>query len=194
VTKINQQSEKTNPTEAVNAAIRSGQFKLKTEMSDPERMACALDWGARLYPYGSFHYNILLMAIRGYSKVPSINSKDVDLLRGKMARVRQILMRDYKRTTCTLIGVGIRATVDVTDLGDNAVPKAKERKKQANNGLIAIEGIADLSTLPAGPEGDRVRAIFSSVRELNRFARQEAPLLAKPIPGAPKGSKKVPPR
>lgn len=102
-----------------------------SHMTIPERAAHALDWAAAHNRGQVVPYNILLKAAMGYSRTPRLQTQEVEQLRTKMSRVRQILEKTYGRALVSVPGIGVRATSDGEDAVKNAAQPAGVRLERA---------------------------------------------------------------
>lgn|GEM_PF-5422787 len=171
-------------------AIKAGVSPLDTANADPMRVAVLLDWAAREYPYEFVPYNYLLKGIRGFKQTPAVGSKDVDRVRSRVAPAKLILMRDFGRTTLSLAGGGVRATVDSMDTAKNVLPSQMRRVQAASSGFIRTRGLVDVRQLPKNAEGEQVkRWLHKTADEAMRVLGAEGfleKLLAPPAPAEPK--------
>ncbi len=133
---------------SITDAISAGEYKVQEKLRVPERMAHYLDWAAAKYPKAYTPYNFVLKAIMGFEKTPRLGSEDVDRLRGKITRTREILQELYGRDLDTQPGVGVRATVDDADTTTVALPKKVKRLAAASNSVKKTMDLIDPKKLP----------------------------------------------
>jgi hypothetical protein len=100
-------------------------------MTIPERTAHALDWAAAHNGGMIVPYNILLKAVMGYNRMPRLKTEEVEALRRKMSRARQLLEKVYGRALVAVTGIGVRATVDGEDAVRNSAKPAGARLERA---------------------------------------------------------------
>jgi hypothetical protein len=130
-------------------AVNFKDFRYEEGHSDPQRAAQALDWAAEQFPEQWVAYNILLRAIRGFSHTPKLASRDVENLRHKMSRVREILRRVYSRDLISEPGVGVRATSASLDVLKTAMVQRARRLASASTNYAATAALVEASEIPA---------------------------------------------
>lgn len=122
--------------------------------SIPEKMAKLLDWAAEEAPGVVLRYPQIAKALLGMTKTPRKDSKEVDMIRGRVSPTRQRLIKYYERDLVTETGIGCRATISDADALENCVTKrarrlmiAKDRLVESIN-IIQEEGLLESSDIP----------------------------------------------
>lgn len=151
----------------VTDAISAGEYVPDTALNKPARCAHFLDWAAATYPRQYVPYNYVVKAIEGYGKLPRLETQEVDAMRQRLARVRDLLHRDYKRDLDTQPGVGVRATVDSADVLVTTAEKRGKRLIAAKNAFEQTVRLVDPAKLPDTPAMARHKKWFqTSLRDL----------------------------
>lgn len=134
---------------SITDAVNAGEYKTQEKLTIPQRMAHYLDWAATKYPKAYTPYNFVLKAIMGFAKTPRLSTEEVDRLRSKITRVRDILQTDYGRDIDTQPGVGVRATTDDADTLTVALPKKVKRLQSASASVKKTADLIDPAKLPS---------------------------------------------
>ena len=128
-------------------------YKFDAKWSRVMRIAHFLNWAAEHLPYDLIPHNEICRAISGYDRTPAHNSKEVESVRSSMSAVRTKLESDmFKRGLISEIGVGVRASVDATDVVKNCIPVRHDRIRRGKVALIRTSGLvgsADKITDPS---------------------------------------------
>jgi hypothetical protein len=118
----------------------------------PERMAHAIDWASAQFPKQWVALNVLLKAVMGYAHLPTMRSKEIDGLRGRTGRTREILRVKYGRGLLVGRGLGMRGTVGSEDAMKTAVVAATQRYASMSASLSKIATLVDISEVKATAE------------------------------------------
>lgn len=131
------------------------------------RLAMFLDWAAQEMPERAIPYQHIAKVIMMKSRVPSPDSTEVRQIKGAISRAKRILLSHFKRGLVPTPGVGIRATVDDTDLAKTQVENDVRRLKQAAD---AIDRSVSAVNASAIRERD-VRKRFGAITRFNKALR-----------------------
>jgi len=163
-------------------------YQTETKMTITNRAAHYLDWAARNYPQHYTQYNVLLKAIMGYDRMPSLSSKEVERLRNGLGRIRVALSTKYNRELVTQAGIGIRATINDADTLRNILPKKSRRLQSARTSFLGTVKNIDAASIPNTPEMLRLKEWLN--RGVKEVVRQigskefEQKLLPPPVDAA----------
>jgi hypothetical protein len=128
---------------------RIAEYKHIPSLNVPQRIAHFLDWSASHIKKTYFQYNIICKAINGYNHTPRLDTKDVEMVRYSMTRVKHILREKYKRGFDYSRGLGVRATVDDNDTTNYSLANAARRFVSSKQNVDRIASIIDQSKLSA---------------------------------------------
>jgi hypothetical protein len=155
------------------------QYEPDTTQSMTKRIAHFLDWAADNMPKEFLQYNVVLKAVMGYKHLPRLETKEVEFVRSAITRVRKVLLETYRRGTVTMPGVGVRATVDDSDMVVHDVTKKGKRVQSAVKSFTEAVNIVNPANIPKTPEmapytkyvrdAKEVAAVFGSKDFLNRL-------------------------
>lgn len=129
-------------------AKKNGHYEINLKMSNSARAAHYLSWKAVHEPGSFIAYNELLKTITGVGRMPQLKSEEVEHLRKNAHMIRKLLSDKYDREMVSLPGVGIRATVDDSDVLKNVVPRKASRLQSARNGFIKTVSRIDQKRIP----------------------------------------------
>lgn len=136
-------------------------FTTDAKLTIPARAAALLDWAAEHYPMQFVAYNVLLKGVMGYGKMPRLDTKEVEQLRAKITRIREILMSDFGRELVTMPGSGCRATVDSADTLKHNVTKRIVKVRLAKQALAKTASLVDPSKVPNTEEYKALKSWFN---------------------------------
>jgi hypothetical protein len=159
-------------------------FPLDTGLSKPQRAAAFLDWWAQKHPYDFAAYNEILKAIEGYTKLPRMDTEEVEQVRGIVGRAASILHEKFRRGLVRQRGLGARATVDSADaIRHKAVDKSRKIERDIL-ALAKLDEIIDLKSIPDTPENRPLKQWYQ--RDVKGILKQIASpeYLAKMLPPA----------
>lgn len=131
-----------------NHGLDIAKYTPDTKLSLTQRVAHYLDWAAGEFPKQFTNYNIVLKAIMGYARTPTLGSEEVESLRRNIGRVKQIMVKQYGREVVSAPGLGIRATVDDADTLTTALPRKITRLHSAQRAASATAELIDVSKVP----------------------------------------------
>jgi hypothetical protein len=127
-------------------------YPLDNKMTMPQRMAHCLNWCADDYPYEIVSWRILYQAVMGMAVLPSSRNADVENLKSRSQAVKKLLNERYGRGLVIVPGVGVRASVDDFDRGQNCVVRATKRAASAVAGAKREIEAVDIRKIPDSPE------------------------------------------
>lgn len=128
------------------------QYEPDSTQSMTKRIAHFLDWAAANMPKEFLQYNVILKAVMGYKHLPRLETKEVEFVRSAITRVRKVLLEQYKRGTVSMVGVGVRATVDDADMVAFDVVKKGKRVQSAVKSFTDSVNIVNVAAIPRLPE------------------------------------------
>lgn len=144
---MEQQMNERVSTKGWNTKIRA--YKHDEKLTQIQRIAHFLNWGAVHLPNQTFPYNIICKAIMGYGHTPRVNNEEVDATRRRTSMARRVLQQKFKRDLKSIPGVGARATVDSIDVVKATLPGRVSRVNSAVKGLQESAALVDVNKLPA---------------------------------------------
>lgn len=159
-----------------------GSFPLDTALSKPARIAAFLDWWAQRHPYNFAAYNEILKAVEGYSRLPRMDTEEVEAIRACTGRAEKLLHGKYKRALIRHRGLGARASVDDADVIRH---KQSDRAKKVERSIVALarqDEIIDTRRVPDTAENRALKQWYQ--RDVKSILRQVASpeFLAKMLP------------
>lgn len=177
-------------TRRVKVAGTSGEYVLDLKMSMTQRIANFLDWAAAHRPKDFIPYNEILKNVQGYSKLPRLDNKEVNVIRSAMSRVRKVLHEKYNRGLVASVGAGVRATTDDLDRAKNELTKRARDVVRTSTRFKEVHAAIDSSKIPQTAEGQLwSKWIKGGAKEL--ATQFTDPNFAKRLlPPAPEGSTK----
>lgn len=131
--------------------ISADGYEPDKKASIAHRIAHFLDASAQEYPSQYAAYSLVAKAVLMLGRMPRQDSKEAGMVRRSMARVRQILQKDYRRELDTQVGIGVRATTDSADTLQTSMPKRMRRLESARVAVVQTAQLIDVSTLPNTP-------------------------------------------
>lgn len=151
--------KKQSTLEITRARVLSQRRKMKlTQFKTEEKAICRrvaafLAWCAAKYPYQIITYEEVTQAIFDLSRIPTAGSRHVKSVRGQMSSTGKILMDGYKNTLITMRGIGVRASVDDSDILRYSVTKEADRHRQTGKKLTETAALVSPEKLKAQTEG-----------------------------------------
>lgn len=121
-------------------------------MSRVQRAAHYLDWFAHGHPGEWVAWNELCRAIQGYQRKLLLKSDEVEHLRKNSSSIKKVLFEKYAREVISLPGVGVRASIDDSDVLKHVVPKRASRLTSARNSFVTTVEALDPRNIPNTPE------------------------------------------
>lgn len=150
------------------------------------RIAYLLDYAAKKAPYNFVPYNVIYREINGLEATPRVDNENVAIMRKKLAGVRPLLQKLYKRDLKNLSGLGVRATVDDLDVVKTTTVTVVARVNSAHNALKANAALVNPNRLPEGSDKAwYVRTVSPAIKALT-----DDPRMLKLLPPAPSPSTK----
>ena len=131
-------------------------------------------------------YNVIYREINGLEATPRVDNENVAIMRKKLAGVRPLLQKLYKRDLKNLSGLGVRATVDDLDVVKTTTVTVVARVNSAHNALKANAALVNPNRLPEGSDKAwYVRTVSPAIKALT-----DDPRMLKLLPPAPSPSTK----
>lgn len=127
-------------------------YTVDPELSMTKRIAHFLDWAATHRPKEFQAFNVILQAIMGYKHLPRLTSEEVKFVQRASSRVRAEVLKAYKRGFVSQPGLGVRATVDDSDMVKFDLPKKGQRVQSAMNSFTASVNVVNPANIPKTPE------------------------------------------
>jgi hypothetical protein len=124
------------------------EFHVNPELSMTKRIAQFLDWAAVHRPRAYMAFNIIWQAVTGEKKLTHLNSDGATFVKKAISRVRQELLKTYKRGMDSQRGLGVRATVDDVDMVKFDVSAKAHRVESAQKSFIASVNVVDPANIP----------------------------------------------
>lgn len=125
-------------------------YRIDDKKQLTERAAECLSQLAEQNPGGFIAYNLLYKAVIGQKVTPKLKSQEVEGLRKKMHRIKQILREQYNRELVSAPGVGVRATTGDVDKLEKVVPKRVMVFEKARARLVNVTESIELKNVPVG--------------------------------------------
>jgi hypothetical protein len=163
-------------------------YKPEDGLDGLTRAAEYLIWAAKNFPRRPIPLPYIVKFALNEPKVPKEDSKDVLIFRdNKLRRVREKLMRDYRRGMVYHPGIGHRATVDDDDIVENVMEKKRKRVQSAIGSMAETESIVKKDNI----KSPRVRSRFDDLSDATRRLSSPAirDRLAPPVEDTDKSSK-----
>lgn len=152
-------------------------------MTTVQKVAHFLDWAASNTPAEIYDYPDILKSALNQPRRLSESSREVELIRSAMGRVRKLLKAQYSRGLVIVRGVGVRATNSDMDVAQNCVTVKARAVSAATARLAAEAELVDVSKLPNTVEGKAwasyMKTINGVVKE-NQLSNLAARLLPPP--------------
>lgn len=123
--------------------FRATDFRPESGLSVPGKIAQMLDWAADKSPGTVCTYPQIAKAILDLNKMPRFDSREVEMIRGRMSAASLIMRKEYNRDIVTVPKEGARATFSDEDLLSNCITKKARRLYSAKERLSEAIAILD---------------------------------------------------
>jgi hypothetical protein len=147
--------------ENIRAAIKHD-YTCPQELSRPYRARHFLAWAAKNYEGVFVMWSVVYMAINGYQKAPTSNSREVQSLRNSAGSIRKALKR-WKMFLVSGADGSVRVTYDDTDAARTELARRAKNYRRSGQYLKEAFEIIDLSKI----DDSKLRAwAMTSVRSI----------------------------
>lgn len=180
-------TRRTRRSSGRRSEFQAPEYRLDTTMKIPARVAHFLDFAADKWPHRPIPYNVLLMFVMGYDRVPSMTDSDINHLKNSMQRAKKVLHETYNRGLIPERGLGVRASVDADDRTEHELIPAGKRLESAGTKFVAIRSSIDPSEFSNTEHGRALKgyhsksgAVARQFREGSESIRALLPPITKP--------------